>query len=162
MEIKRTNFRFNRIVNIEESIDDSNLMLMEQSDIDGDINVRGNTLEDGETMVVLQNCIEPYLNERYCYVKYHTFIGGDGYTKLLSIKNIIVDENLINHNLFAYIFTILLRQEDNEHSNRIMVTSGYNERFHGRIVEVANDIAYRICALYVSFTNLRHPKHIIQ
>lgn len=161
MEIKRDNFRFNRIVNVDDIVGGSNLLTMGQPDIDGDNNVRGYTLEVGDTMVTLQNDSEHHRNERYGYIIYNTLIGGDGTTKLLSVKNVIVDENLINHALFAYIFTILLRQEDNEYPNRIVVTSGYNERFHGRIVEVANDIANRICALYASFTNQHHTSYII-
>ena len=162
MEIKRDNFRFNRIVNVDDIVGGSNLLTMGQSDINGDNIVHDYTLEVGDTMVTLQNDSEHHRNERYVYIIYNTLIGGDGNTKLLSIKNVIVDENLINYNLFVYIFTILLRQEDNEYPNRIVVTSGYNERFHGRIVEVAKDIANRICGLYSTFTNYHHTSHTIQ
>jgi len=162
MEIKRGNFRFNRVVDIGAIIDKSHLMLMEQTDIDEDNNVHDCTLADGDTMIVLQNSVEPYINERYCYIKYHTIVGGDDNTKLMVVDNIIIDENLINHDLLAHIFTILLRQEDSEYPNRIMVTNGYNERFHGRVVEVANDIANRICGLYNTFTDDYHTSYIIQ
>ena len=49
------------------------------------------------------------------------------------------------------------------HSNllyRIVVTNGYNERFRGRIVEVANDIANRICGLYNTFMLYNKCSHI--
>ena len=49
-----------------------------------------------------------------------------------------------------------------EYPNRIMVTNGYNERFHGRVVEVANNIANRICGLYNTFTDDYHTSYIIQ
>ena len=90
----------------------------------------------------------------------NTIVGGDGNTKLITIDGIIVDENLISYNLFANIFTIFLRQEDNEHPNRIVVTNGYNERFRGRIVEVANDIANRICVLYNTFMLYNKCSHL--
>lgn len=162
MTIKRDNFRFKRIVNVDDILNESHLLLMEQADIDVDNKVCGHTLKDGDTMMVLQNGIEPHQNERYCYIKYHTFVGTDGNTKLITVENIIVDENLITHNLFTYIFTILLRQEDNEHPNRIVVTNGYNVRFRGRIVEIANDIANRICGLYKTFTNEYNTSYVIQ
>lgn len=162
MEIKRDNFRFNRVVEISDIIDKSHLLLMEQTDIDDDNNVHDCTLADGDTMIVLQNGIEPYQDERYCYVKYHTIVGGDGNTKLMVVEKIIIDENLINHDLFAHVFTILLRQEDSEYTNRIMVTNGYNERFHGKVDEVANDIANRICGLYNTFTDDYHTSYVIQ
>ena len=66
MEIKRDNFRFNRVVEISDIIDKSHLLLMEQTDIDDDNNVHDCTLADGDTMIVLQNGIEPYQDERYC------------------------------------------------------------------------------------------------
>ena len=46
--------------------------------------------------------------------------------------------------------------------NRIVVTNGYNERFRGRIVEVANDIANRICCLYNTFINDNNTSYVIQ
>ena len=162
MRIKRANFRFNRLVNVDDIIGHSNLLLMEQEDINVDNNVHDCILEDNANIVVLQNDIEPHQNERYCYIKYHTIVGGDGNTKLITIDDIIVDENLISYNLFAHIFTIFLRQEDNEHPNRIVVTNGYNERFRGRIVEVANDIANRICCLYNTFINDNKTSYVIQ
>ena len=39
MRIKRANFRFNRLVNVDDIIDHSNLLLMEQEDINVDNNV---------------------------------------------------------------------------------------------------------------------------
>lgn len=39
MRIKRTNFRFNRLVNVDDIIGHSNLLLMEQEDINVDNNV---------------------------------------------------------------------------------------------------------------------------
>ena len=49
------------------------------------------------------------------------------------------------------------------HSNllyRIVVTNGYNERFRGRIVEVANDIVNRICGLYNTFMLYNKCSHL--
>jgi len=68
MELIRRNYRFNRNVDIDAIIDESHLLLMVQTDIDNDNNVHGCTLADGDTMIVLQNSIEPYQDERYCYV----------------------------------------------------------------------------------------------
>lgn len=162
MRIKRANFRFNQLVNVDDIIGHSNLLLMEQEDINVDNNVHDCILEDNANIMVLQNDIEPHQNVRYCYIKYHTIVGGYGNTKLITIDDIIVDENLISYNLFAHIFTIFLRQEDNEHPNRIVNTNGYNERFRGRIVEVANDIANRICGLYNTFINDNNTSYVIQ
>ena len=162
MEIKRENFRFNRIVNPYDVIDDSALFSMTQEDIDSDAIVSGEKLEDGDDMIVFQNTVEPHQNERYCYIKINTRIGTDGLTRMITINKIIVDGGLIDRNLFAQIFTILLQQEDNEHPNRIVVTNGYNERFRGRIVEVANNIANRICGLYNTYTNANHQSYTIQ
>ncbi len=148
MEIKRENFRFNRIVNVDDILDKTNLLMMTQEDIDADTIVHNFILEDNDNMVVLQNDTEPHQEERYCYIKFHTLIGDDGNTKLITIDNIIVDENLIDYNLFRLIFIILLQQEDSTYPNRIQVTQSYNERFHGRINEVANNIANRIVGLY--------------
>ena len=39
MRIKRVNFRFNRLVNVDDIIGHSNLLLMEQEDINVDNNV---------------------------------------------------------------------------------------------------------------------------
>ena len=39
MRIKRANFRFNRLVNVDDIIGHSNLLLMEQEDINVDNNV---------------------------------------------------------------------------------------------------------------------------
>ncbi len=162
MKIERANFRFNRIVNVDDIINQSNLLWMNQDDINADNNVHDYILEDNASMMVLQNSVEPHQNERYCYIKYHTIIGGDGNTKLITIDDIIVDENLISYNLFTLIFKIFLRQEDNAHPNRIVVTNGYNERFRGRVVEVANDIANRISGLYDTFINDNNTSYVIQ
>ena len=72
MRIKRANFRFNRLVNVDDIIGHSNLLLMEQEDIKVDNNVHDCILEDNANIMVLQNDIEPHQNERYCYIKYHT------------------------------------------------------------------------------------------
>ena len=42
MEIKRDNFRLNRVVEISDIIDKSHLLLMEQTDIDDDNNFSRN------------------------------------------------------------------------------------------------------------------------
>jgi hypothetical protein len=96
MEIKRDNFRFNRIINPSNVIEESTLFYMEQNDIDDDDIVCGEQIEDGDNIIVLQNITEPYQGERYCYLKTNTIIGGDGHTKLITINKIIVDKNLIN------------------------------------------------------------------
>ena len=64
MELIRRNFRFNRNVDIDAIIDESHLLLMVQTDIDNDNNVHGCTLADGDTMIVLQNSIEPYQGQQ--------------------------------------------------------------------------------------------------
>ena len=161
MEIIREKFRFNRVVNLSEVINNSSLFLMYQEDIDADNIVNGERLEDGDDMIVYQNTVEPHQNERYCYIKINTRVDTDGLTRMITINKIIVDSGLIDHNMLAQIFTILLQQEDNVHPNRIIVTNN-NVRFHGRIVEVANDMANRICGLYNAFTNDINRSYIIQ
>ena len=69
MRIKRANFRFNRLVNVDDIIGHSNLLLMEQEDIKVDNNVHDCILEDNANIMVLQNDIEPHQNERFCYIK---------------------------------------------------------------------------------------------
>ena len=59
MRIKRANFRFNRLVNVDDIIGHSNLLLMEQEDINVDNNVHDCILEDNANIMVLQNDIEP-------------------------------------------------------------------------------------------------------
>ena len=44
MRIKRENFRFNRLVNVDDIIGHSNLLLMEQEDTNIDNNVHDSTL----------------------------------------------------------------------------------------------------------------------
>lgn len=160
MEIKRDNFRFDRIVNSNDIINESSLFYMNQEDIDADIIVSGEQLGDNDTMVVFQNTVEPHQNERYCYIKFNTLVGGDGQTKQITINKIVVDRNLISPNLFSQIFIILLQQEDNEYRNRIVLTNRFNECYRGRIAEVANAAAIRICDLYTYTSELR-PTHII-
>lgn len=161
MEIKRDNFRFNRIINPINVINDSCLFCMEQDDMDKDAIVNCFVLEEGDTMLVFQNTVEPFQGERYCYIKINTRIGGDGHTKLITVDNIIVDNNLINRDLFSRIFTILLQQENNSYPNRIVVTNRLNECFRNRIDEVANEISNHICELY-SYTSDLNPTYIIQ
>lgn len=162
MEIKREKFRFNRIIKPNDIINESSLFLMSQEDIDADNNIKGYVLDEGSDMVVFQNSFEPHQNERYCYIKYHTFIGADGNTKKITVSDIIVDDNFINHDLFAHVFTILLSNEDNCYSNRIVVPNKYNERFGGRIDNVANEIADYICELFKGYTNGFCRSHIIK
>jgi hypothetical protein len=152
MEIERKNFRFNRIVSPYDVICDSVLFSMTQEDIDSDSIVSGERLEYGDDMLVFQNVVAPYQNERYCYLKINTLIGGDEHTKQITINKIIVDGGLINHILFARIFTILLQQEDYEHPNRIVVDY-INKRFGGIINETSNEIACFIYELYQNFTS---------
>ena len=151
MEIKRDNFRFNRLLNVDDIIGESNLFWMSQDDIDADGVVGGEQLEDGDSIIVFQNTVEPHQNERYCYIKFNTAIGADGHTKQITIDKIIVDNNLINQHLFIRIFNIFLQQEDNDYSNRIIVTNRYNKTFRGRIVETANEIANNVLELYSVF-----------
>lgn len=160
MEIKRDNFRFNRIINPSNVIEESTLFYMEQNEIDDDDIVCGEQIEGGDNIIVLQNITEPYQGERYCYLKTNTIIGGDGHTKLITINKIIVDKNLINQSLFFNIFKILLQQEENEYNNRIMLTTRFNECFKNRVVDIANSISNRICEMY-SFTSDLNPSFII-
>ena len=99
MEIKRGNFRFNRIVNINEILNESALFSMNQDDIDNDAIVNGERLEEGDELIVFQNTVEPYQNERYCYIKFNTLVGNDGQTKQITINKIRVDRNMIHPNL---------------------------------------------------------------
>jgi hypothetical protein len=161
MEIKRGNFRFNRIVNVNEILNESALFSMNQDDIDNDAIVNGERLEDGDELIVFQNTKEPYQNERYCYIKFNALVGGDLVTKQITINKIIVDKNLIHPNLFTQIFTILLQQEDNEHPNRIVITNRFNECYRGRIVEIARSAANRVCEIY-TYTSDLNPTYIIQ
>ena len=161
MEIKRGNFRFNRIVNVNEILNESTLFSMNQDDIDNDAIVNGERLEDGDELIVFQNTVEPYQNERYCYIKFNTLVGNDGQTKQITINKIIVDRNMIHPNLFTQIFTILLQQEDNECPNRIVITNRFNECYRGRIVEIARSAANRVCEIY-TYTSDLNPTYIIQ
>lgn len=151
MEIKRDNFRFNRFLNVNDIINESNLIRMSQDDIDADGVIGGEQLEDGDDMIAFQNTVEPHQNERYCYIKFNTIIGADGHTKQITINKIIIDNNLINQNLLNQFFTIFLQQEDNEYYNRIVVTNRYNKTFRGRIFETANEIANHVYELYRVF-----------
>ena len=160
MEIKRDNFRFNRVINPNNVIEESTLFYMEQNDIDEDSIVNGEQIENGDKMIVFQNITRPYQGERYCYLKTNTIIGLDGHTKLITINKIIVDRNLINQNLFFNIFRILLQQEENEYNNRIVLTSRFNECFKNRVIDIANTISNHICELY-TFTSDLNPSHII-
>ena len=63
MRIKRANFRFNRLVNVDDIIGHSNLLLMEQEDINVGNNVHDCILEDNANIMVLRNDIEPHQNE---------------------------------------------------------------------------------------------------
>ena len=109
--------------------------------------VNDERLEDGDELIVFQNTVEPYQNERYCYIKFNTLVGNDGQTKQITINKIVVEKNLIHPNLFTQIFTILLQQEDNEHPNRIVITNRFNECYRDRIVEIARAAANRICEI---------------
>lgn len=60
MEIKRGNFRFNRIVNVNEILNESALFSMNQEDIDNDAIVNGERLEDGDELIVFQNTLIYY------------------------------------------------------------------------------------------------------
>ena len=63
MRIKRANFRFNRLVNVDDIIGHPNLLLMEQEDINVGNNVHDCILEDTANIIVLLNDIEPHQNE---------------------------------------------------------------------------------------------------
>ena len=152
MDIYRRNFRFNRILNVEEVLTDSALFYMEQNDIDSDGIVKGEHLEQEDTVCVLMNNAEPHRGERYCYIKTRTQIGDDRHTKAISIDKIIIDGNLINQNLFVHIITIVLQQEDNEYPNRIIV-GNINKCFHRNITETANEIGIYIYNLYNTYTS---------
>lgn len=72
MRIKRANFRFNRLVNVDDIIGHSNLLLMEQEDINVDNNVHDCILEDNANIVEVANDIA----NRICGL-YNTFINDN-------------------------------------------------------------------------------------
>ena len=151
MEITRKNFQFNRIIDIPAIINDLHVFYMEQADINRDNNVHGELLEDGESFFVLQN-IEEQVNNRYCYIKIKEELGQDGITKAYTVKKIIIDNNVIEEELFNRMFTILLQQHDNTLTNRIIVPNRINQRFHNNIPNIANEISTYITWLYSTYT----------
>lgn len=72
MRIKRANFRFNRLVNVDDIIGHPNLLLMEQEDINIDNNVHDCILEDNANIVEVANDI----TNRICGL-YNTFINDN-------------------------------------------------------------------------------------
>ena len=54
MRIKRANFRFNRLVNVDDIIGHPNLLLMEQEDINVGNNVHDCILEDNANIMVYE------------------------------------------------------------------------------------------------------------
>ena len=151
MEITRKNFQFNRIIDIPAIINNLHVFYMEQTDINSDNNVHGELLEDGESFFVLQN-IEEQVNNRYCYIKIKEKLGLDGITKAYIVKKIIIDNNVIEEELFNRMFTILLQQHDNTLTNRIIVPNRINHRFHNIIPNIANKISTYITWLYSTYT----------
>ena len=91
MKIECKNLKFNRLVELDNIIDDSCLFYMEQADIDSDEIIHDEILDDNENICVFQNDKEPYCGERYCYLKTKTLIGLDGKTKMIIVKKIITD-----------------------------------------------------------------------
>ena len=74
MRIKRANFRFNRLVNVDDIIGHSNLLLMEQEDIKVDNNVHDCILR----IICTNFYIIAYTNNHksflYCRTTYNFFI----------------------------------------------------------------------------------------
>lgn len=152
MEIQHRNFRFNRIINVEEVVANSTLFYMEQTDIDADENIIGEHLKQENSICVLMNNAESHKGERYCYIKTSTYIAGDGHTKTITIDKIIIDRYLIDLKLFTRIITILLQQEDNEYSNRIVV-GNMNKCFRRNVAETAKEVGDYIYKLYNAYTS---------
>ena len=157
MEIVRSNFRFNRIIDIDEIMNDSRLFAIPQEDIVEDEFVRNENIGDGEAWLVLQNNSDVFFGERYCYVKTYTSLGGDNQTKLINVDKVILDGSLINRELINLFFTILLQQEDNEFPNRIKVGNIVNCRFHDDIQRVSSEIANYVIRLFNEFTSNHIP-----
>ena len=152
MVIERKNFRINHIIDIERNINNLRIFDMSDEEIHQDDIVRGEILEENESLLVIRNGAE-HTSDKYCYVKIKKEIGLDHETKRFTIEKIIVDNNLINQNLFAHIFNIFLHQSDDIFTNRIVVPNAINARFHDNIDEVAQTIAAYITRLYTNFTN---------
>ena len=152
MKIERKNLKFNRLVELDNIIDDSCLFYMEQADIDSDEIIHNEILHENETIYVFQNNKEPHRGERYCYVITETIIGGDGKTKMIIVKKIITDTQFISESFFTRIFTILLQQENIPSSNRIAVGEKINKRFCGAIDTTSVKISQYICDLFNDFT----------
>lgn len=155
MELIRKNFRFSTIVNIDDIIGNSSLLLMSNEDIDNDPNVKGVVLGERQEMLALQKIWEyEGTPQRYCYVQKRIDIGGDGITKAITIEKIIIDNTLISTSLLIYIFAILLQQEDNGiAANRIRVPVRIDSRFHDNIDNVACHIGVYLKSLFDNFTS---------
>lgn len=151
MLIERKNFRFDHIVDIEGNMDNLHIFYMTEEDIQNDDVVRDETLEENESLLVLKN-IEGQTSDKYCYIKIKTLTGLNGVTRMFIVEKIIVDNNLINQNLFARMFTIILRQNYNNLTNRINVAN-LNRSFHGNIDNLANEIAEYVTSLFSYFTD---------
>ena len=162
MEIRRSNFSFNREINPTDIINDSVLFCMEQEDIDADDIVNCEVLKDGDNILVFQNIHEPNKGERYCYLRTNTCVGGDGHTKLIRIDKIIIDGCLLNRDLFVRIFNILLQRENNGYRNRLVLTNHFNECFCGRIDETATAAADLVYNLYKTYTSDLSTNYVIQ
>ena len=152
MEIVRKNFRFNGIIDITSIIDNLYVFYMEKVDIDEDDNVRGENIEEKESLLVLQN-IDEQTQNIYCYIKIKEKIGLDNETKAFTITKIIVDNNLINEQLFKRMFTIILQQKDDNSTNRIIVPNRIDKRFHNNIRNVASEISTYLTWLYSTYTD---------
>ena len=151
MEIVRRNFRFNGIMDITSIVNKLYVFYMEQVDIDVDDNVRGEILEENESLLVLLN-VDVQTQNKYCYIKIKKEIGLDNETKAITVKKIIVDNNLIEKELFKHMFTILLQQNDDNFTNRIIVPRNINIRFHNNIHYVADEISTYVTWLYSTYT----------
>lgn len=151
MKIERKNFRFDNVVDISSILDNLHLFYMEQIDIDEDDNVRGEVLDENESLFVLYN-VEETTKKGYCYVKIKEKVGQDGITKALIVKKVIVDNNLIGEEIFKRMFLILLQQNDDTLTNRIIVPNRINRRFHKNIPNIVTEISTYITWLYSTYT----------
>lgn len=88
MRIKRTNFRFNRLINVDDIIGHSDILLIEQEGINADNNVHDCILEDNANIMVLQNNIEPHQN---------IVVTTNGYNEHFRGRIVEVSNDIANH-----------------------------------------------------------------
>ena len=161
MEIVRKKLVQNRLVNVNDIIEQSELVHLTTDDIAEDHIVSSEVLDATDFFLVFQNNVSDYEGERYCYLKIRTHVGGDETTKAYEIKKVITDINLVDIFLFERIFRILfLRKSDPLTANRIVVGK-YNERFSCNSEDLACKIAKYIFGCYNTYTSEDCPTYTI-